>query len=138
MSELTTYNPRTSWAGRLAPLFSELDNAFSNIFPVNRTGVLFQAGKEDFKYSFDLPGVKKDDLKLTVEGGFLIVDARRRNWTVEKDSDANAYASIRQAVELPEDADPEKVDASLVDGVLYVKIAKREEAKPRSIEVKIS
>lgn len=138
MSELANITPRLSWGGRLAPLFSELDSAFSSLFPINRSGVLFQAGKEDFRYSFDLPGVKKDDLKLTVEGGFLIVDARRRNWTVENDNDANAYASIRQAVELPEDADPEKVDASLVDGVLYVKIAKRDEAKPRTIEVKIS
>jgi HSP20 family protein len=39
-------------------------------------------------------------------------------------------------INLPEDVDPEKVDASYTDGVLRISVQRRESAKPRQIEVK--
>jgi HSP20 family protein len=44
--------------------------------------------------------------------------------------------SFRRVISLPEDVDPEKVDAQYVDGVLHIAVQRREASKPRRIEVK--
>jgi len=138
MTNILTHLGQSSWLDRRGSLLSDLDTAFSQLLGNRLNNVQFQAGKEEFRYSIDLPGVRKEDLKLTVESGYLLVEAKRRIWTVENESDANAYATIRQALELPEEADPERIEASLVDGVLYIKAPKRDEAKPRTIQVNVS
>jgi len=138
MTNMLSNIGQSGWLDRRSSLFSDIDSAFSTLLGSRLNNVQFQAGKDDFKYSIDLPGVRKEDLKLTVESGYLIVEAKRRVWVVENESDANAYATIRQALELPEEADPEKVEASLVDGVLYIKAHKRDEAKPRSIQISVN
>jgi len=88
---------------------------------------------------FDLPGIDKKDLELTVENNVLTVKGdkkepkeggrffRKETWA----------GSFRRTVSLPQAADPDKVHAELIDGVLTVNIGKREELKPRQIAVSI-
>lgn len=90
----------------------------------------------------DLPEVKKDEVKVTVENGVLTIsgerkfekeEANKRYHRVER-----AYGSFARSFNIPEDADAESVQAEFRDGVLQVRIAKSEKARPKSIEVKVS
>ena len=72
----------------------------------------------------DVPGVKKEDLQLTVEDRTLTVRAPR--------SAAHGY---RWALELPDFVDPEQTVAKLEDGVLEVTLRRTAKAEPRRITV---
>lgn len=84
-------------------------------------------------------GVDPKRLEITLHKNLLTLKGQRRQQPVEG---AEYYRRERfdgefhRAVNLPEDADPEKVEANYQDGVLHVAIQRRETAQPRQIEVK--
>jgi HSP20 family protein len=86
-----------------------------------------------------IAGVDPKQLEITLHQNLLTVKGERRLQHVEG---AEYYhrerfdGEFHRAVNLPEDADPEKVEANYKDGVLHVAIERRETAKPRQIEVK--
>ena len=89
----------------------------------------------------DLPGVPEKGVDLTLADNVLYVTAERKLVAPE------GYAPRRQerasfrfsrSLALPVKIDPEKVTASVKDGVLTVTLAKAEEARPRQIQVKVS
>jgi HSP20 family protein len=89
----------------------------------------------------ELPEVKKEDVKVTVQDDVLTISGER---TFEKEEKGRkfhrmerAYGSFARSFTLPEDADGEKVAAEFKDGVLKVHLRKSEQAKPKSIEVKV-
>ena len=87
----------------------------------------------------DLPGLTRDHIDVTVEDGVLSIRAAKdesdehkgRNYHVAERCSRRFERHLR----LPEHIDSGKVDASLKDGVLSVKLNRREQAKPRKIEV---
>lgn len=87
----------------------------------------------------EVPGVKADELELSVVGKELTVKGRRAAPTAP---DATYHRRERgvgefvRTVKLPVDVDADKVEASLVDGVLTITMPKAETAKPRKINVK--
>lgn len=89
----------------------------------------------------DLPGVARERLDVRVESGHLLI---RGEIAVDLPGDLNVmYAEVRGAhyersFALSSELDPAKVEASLKDGVLTVRIARTEAARPRRIEVKAS
>ena len=89
----------------------------------------------------ELPEVKKEDVKVTVQDDVLTVSGERMFEKEEKGRKYHrmerAYGSFARSFTLPEDADGEKVAAEFKDGVLKVHLPKSEQAKPKSIEVKI-
>jgi HSP20 family protein len=88
----------------------------------------------------ELPEVKKENVKVTVENGVLSITGER-NYEEEKDKKHHrlerAYGSFVRAFAIPDDADASKVMAEFKDGVLKVHLAKDEKAKPKTIEVKV-
>ncbi|HJY05981.1 MAG TPA: Hsp20/alpha crystallin family protein [Bryobacteraceae bacterium] len=87
----------------------------------------------------DLPGVSKERLKVEVERGTLIVEGDVQI-TVPEQMQA-VYADIRSThyqrrFALSDELETEKIEASLKDGVLTVRIPKRAQTKPRRIEVR--
>lgn len=88
---------------------------------------------EALEFHFDLPGIDRKDIDLVVEDCLLKVSARRHFW--EKSDDAGSGELYRTAVSLPETADPTRVEAKLEQGVLRVRLNKREEARARTITV---
>jgi HSP20 family protein len=80
----------------------------------------------------ELPQVKKEDVKITMEDGTLTITGDRK---FEKNSKKNhrverAYGKFAYSFSLPDDASPAKVTAEFKDGVLKVHLAKSEKANP--------
>ena len=87
------------------------------------------------------PGLDSDALQLTVDRGLLTIAGERKSAVPEEGDATSVYAqerfagNFRRVVNLPEDADPAKIQANYTDGILRVTVAKRESSKPRRIEV---
>jgi HSP20 family molecular chaperone IbpA len=87
----------------------------------------------------DLAGVPKDGLDVRVDGETLIVEGRIALGESRDLGSVYAevrYAQYRRAFALSRDLDTSHIDAQLRDGVLQVRVPKREQAKPRRIEVR--
>ncbi len=132
---------------QLAPL-GEFDRWFDSAFAQfpRRSGLydlfnfadsLFQpiAGlseDEDNYYArFELPGVKKDEITVEVNNTVLTVKAGRRG----KKKDQKDTFSLSRSISLTQGIDTEKIKAKYEDGVLTVNLPKREDRKPRNIEL---
>jgi HSP20 family protein len=91
-------------------------------------------------YAF-APGIDPASLEVTVEKGLLTLAGERKTPAAEHSTYSNVYANdrfsgrFRRVVELPDDSDATRVEASYRNGVLKFVIPKRESAKPRRIEV---
>ena len=89
----------------------------------------------------ELPGVKAEDLEITLQDSNLILRGERK--IPAEDKQANYHRRERESgffrriVTLPAQIRGDKVEATCKDGVLIVKLAKPEEIKPRKIEVKV-
>ena len=126
----------------------ELDRWFDSAFAQSRRGsglsdlfnfaeYLFQPSdglsEDDDNYyaRFELPGVKKAEITVEVKNSVLTVKANRQG---KKDSKKDSF-SLSRSISLTRGIDTEKIKANYEDGVLTVTLAKRENHKPRNIEL---
>ena len=90
----------------------------------------------------ELPGCKKDDVKVTFDKGVLTIEGKRHEEKEEKGKRFHrrelSYGSFMRRFSMPEDADAEKVDAKFEEGMLRIDIPKAEEKKKKakSIDIK--
>lgn len=86
----------------------------------------------------ELPGVKQDDIEITLEKNTLRVAAEKRPGGEDRKywHNERGYGRIERAITLPETADPEAIEAELRDGVLHLSLAKKAELQPKKIVVK--
>lgn len=88
----------------------------------------------------DLPGVKKEDIRVSVEGHYLTVSAVRKMKKEVKEKDyyllESSFGEISRSYILPDDIDADKIDAKYEDGRLYLKLEKHESKKLKSVSVK--
>src|SRR5215471_9205274 len=87
----------------------------------------------------DLPGHKSDEIQLKVENDVLTVEADRkldekRGETFHRSE--RIFGKVSRSFTLPANVDSGRTEARYVDGVLEISLPKREEAKPRTIQVK--
>jgi HSP20 family protein len=89
----------------------------------------------------DLPGLKKEDLKVSVEGDLLTIRGEIKGQKEEKQESylycERGAGSFQRTIRLPSEVDATKVKASLSEGILEVKLPKREELKVKEIPVDI-
>ncbi len=91
---------------------------------------------DDHYYAqLEMPGVKKDDLKIELHDHQLTVVWERRVDEKAKDTERHDQTSLRRVVAVPEGIDADKVSAKLEDGILTVTLPKSAERKPREIKV---
>jgi HSP20 family protein len=87
------------------------------------------------------PGIDPQAVQVSIDRGLLLIAGERKG-DGAADDERSVYAqerfagSFRRVVSLPEDADPNRVDASYRDGLLRVSVRKRESSKPRQIEIR--
>jgi len=94
---------------------------------------------DHFYFEAELPGVTEKDLEITVHDGVLTVKGERR----DEEGRAFLYNSrsfgpFERVVTLPEAVDSEQVEATLIGGVLRVRLSKSPKARPRKIALKTS
>lgn len=87
-----------------------------------------------------LPGIKKEDISISLENSTLKVTGERMSKT-EQDKDKVHFSEFRygkfeRSIALPKNAETEKVDARFEDGLLTINILKKEDAKPKQIVIK--
>jgi HSP20 family protein len=98
--------------------------------------------EKEFLLKADLPDVKKEDVKVTVENGVLTITGERRFEKEEKEKKYHrierSYGNFLRTFVLPDGAEGAKVTAEFKDGVLKVHLPKSEKAKQKAVEVKVS
>ena len=98
--------------------------------------------KDGFTLKAELPGMKKEDIELSLHDGSLSISGERKH--EEKHSDSEVYRAERfygrfqRTVTLPAPVAADKVKAQYKDGILTVTLPKTEEAKPKHIEVNVT
>ena len=98
--------------------------------------------EKEYLIKAELPEVKKEDVKVTVENGVLLIQGERKFEKEEKNKRYHrverAYGSFTRSFTLPDDSESDKVVAEFKDGVLKVHLAKSEKSRPRTIDVRVS
>lgn len=130
--------------------FREFDSFFQGLdrpsLPVRRADWLplvdIRETSDDYQIDVEVPAVASEDLSVSVADGVLSVSGERKS--VESDDGEGRvhrterhYGSFERSFKLPDDADQDAVTASSRDGVLYLKIAKRQPTVAKSIDVKV-
>ena len=96
----------------------------------------------EYQIKAEIPDVKKEDVKVTVEDGVLTIQGERKHEKEEKGKKYHrierSYGSFVRTFSLPDVIDDEKVKAEFKDGVLNLHLPKSEKAKPKAIEVKVA
>ncbi len=97
---------------------------------------------KEYLIKAELPEVKKEDVKITLEDGVITLTGERRHEKEQKDENEirveSFYGTFSRSFALPDNVDPNGVRAESKDGVLRVRIPKKQasKTKPISIEVK--
>jgi HSP20 family protein len=118
--------------GRFTGLADEIDRLLTGTvlsqpaFPLD-----LSEDKDNAYVRAELPGVKREDIKVETADGALTVTVARR----EKNGDKEETTSSARSVNLPTDVESEKVAAAYENGVLTVTLPKREALKPRQIAI---
>jgi HSP20 family protein len=138
-----------------ADLFAELNRMqtlLDQVFPSAGSGIRSAAGTgfpvlnvgstpTAIEVQALAPGLEPDKLEITVDRGLLVIAGERRSQLPPAGGRTSVYAQerfagpFRRVVSLPEDADPNRVEASYREGVLRITVARRESSLPRRIEV---
>ena len=103
-------------------------------------GVEMYEKADKFIVRAELPGIKKEEIDVSVVGDTLTISGERKAETEVKDEDYYrcelCYGKFSRSVGLPAAVDPAKVDASYGNGILEITLPKVEAAKPKRITVK--
>lgn len=96
---------------------------------------------KEYVIRVEIPGVEQNAVKVRMENRALTITGERKlvaeesQWRMHRVE--RAYGTFARSFMLPEDADPEKVEARFHNGVLEVHVAKSETSRPKTIDVKI-
>jgi HSP20 family protein len=98
--------------------------------------------KEDkFVVKAELPGMKEEDIDISVVGDTLTIKGERKAESEVKEEDyyccERSYGSFSRSIALPSSVDAKKIEASYENGVLEVSLPKTPEVKPKKISVSV-
>jgi HSP20 family protein len=98
--------------------------------------------EKEYLIKAELPELKREDVKVTVENGVLTITGERKFEKEEKKKKYHrierGYGTFVRSFTLPEDADASRVKAEFKNGLLTMHLPKNEKAKPKQIEVNIA
>ncbi len=121
-------------------LLNLLPESFSNaqawVFPTD-----VRETAEALEYSVEVPGLRPDDIELTVENGILTVAGEKKAEQKDDRDDAyrlveRRYGRFERSFRVPTNVDANAIEATYTHGVLTVRLPKAEEARPRRIEIR--
>lgn len=96
--------------------------------------------EKEFAVKAELPGLKREEVNVSVQDGVLSITGERKVEKEEKNKKYHrverSYGSFLRSFSLPETADASKVVAEFKDGVLNIRLPKSPKAQPKTIEIK--
>jgi HSP20 family protein len=145
----------TEWTpfDRLSSLREDMNRLFDLSFPRfgGRDVSLFSGwspaldvyqDKDNVFVKAELPGMKKEDIEISLEKGMLSLSGERKHEETSGEGEnfrsERFFGRFHRSLSLPTEVKADKVSASYMDGVLTVTLPKAEEAKPKQIEVSVS
>jgi HSP20 family protein len=137
--ERTRYQMDSLFAPSLG-LFGQRQDAAMPSTPVWAPALDISERKDAYLITVELPGVKLDDLQITLDDGLLTIQGERSfaDDTSEQQYHRieRRYGAFRRSITLPAHVMADAVEASFEDGVLQILVPKAEEAKPKHIQVR--
>lgn len=128
--------------GRLSNLQDELDRLFESPLRAWAPALDVREDKDNFIIRAELPGLKREDIEVSLQDGALVISGERTVEKVEEGVEVHRqeryYGKFQRALTLPEPVAADKVKADYKDGVLTVTLPKTEEAKPKKIDVSVN
>ena len=96
---------------------------------------------EEFQIKAELPDVKKEDVKVSVDHGILRIEGERKQEKEEKGKKFHrverSYGSFMRSFTLPDSVDESRVQAEFKEGMLQIRLPKAPKAKPKSVDIKV-
>ena len=144
MNNVTRWNPATAYLTTREPLYRLFDSFFNSDVQGEETRawvppVDIQETADAFLFHAELPGMTKEDIRITLENSVLRLSGERK---FEKDAKKEnyhrverTYGTFTRTFTLPTQVDPDKVQATFENGILTIAVPKAEQAKPRRIEI---
>jgi len=97
---------------------------------------------DELKFNVEVPGMKKEDVKVTFQDGILTIKGERKQEKEEKDLNFHrmerSYGSFCRSFTLPTMVQGDKIKANYKDGILSISLPKVEEAKPKEITIGVA
>lgn len=144
----------TAWPGfgRLSDLRDEIDRLFeSPLTELTSTPQLLSGwtpaldvyeDKENFTVKAELPGMKKEEIEVSLHEGMLSISGERKSESKHEEAEVyrteRFFGRFQRTVTLPATVAAEKVKAAYKDGVLTITLPKTEEAKPKHIDISVN
>ncbi len=124
--------------GRITNLQDELDRLFE-VERIWTPALDVQEDKDNFHVRVELPGLKREDIEVSLDDGALVISGERKAETVAEGAEVRLqeryYGKFSRTLTLPSAVATDKVSAAYKDGILTVTLPKVEEAKPKTITV---
>ncbi len=133
--------PGLGWPsfGRLTTLQDELERLFESPLQAWAPALDVHEDNDGYTIRVELPGMKREDIEVSLQDGALVISGERKTETVKDDTEVHrqerSYGKFSRTLTLPTTVSGDKVKAAYKDGILTVTLPKAEEAKPKQIAV---
>lgn len=154
MNDVSTVPAKRATATPLGWLRTEIDRLFDDFGPARSVfnfgmsgfapvpALEMTSGDEQYRLTAELPGLKEDDVELSVADGVLTLKGEKRHEEEKKAEgfllSERSYGSFERRVTLPSDVDFDKIDAEFKKGVLTITLPRSPEAAERTRKIAIS
>jgi HSP20 family protein len=151
MNLIRWHRPGLAWQGldRLSDLRNEIDRLFdaplaefahsSQLLSGWTPALDVHEDNDKFVVKVELPGMKKEEIEISLHDGSLSISGERKSEQTLKDAEVHRterfFGRFQRSIALPSPVASDKVSAQYKDGILTVTLPKTEEAKPRQINV---
>jgi len=154
MNLIRLQRPAVQWPSfeRLSNLREEMDRLFetplagfvrsSNLLSGWNPALDVYEDKDNFVVKAELPGMKKEEINVSLQEGTLSISGERKSESKHEESEVcraeRYFGRFQRTVSLPAAVAADKVNAKYKDGILTVTLPKTEESKPKQIDVAVS
>lgn len=114
----------------LTPNLINLNRGFLGRFDTNMPSVNIIEDEKNYKFELAAPGLEKKDFKVETDHDTLTISSEKKNQSKEENENYRrrefSYSSFRRSFDLPENSNPDKIDAKYKNGILKLKLPKKE------------
>ncbi len=127
-----------NWNEKIHRFFNDFQSADSNYFP----HIDISEDDKNIFVEAEMPGVKKNDVKLTIQDNILTISGEKKKEKEDKSKNLfrseRVYGSFTRSFTLPEDINPDSIEAKFDNGILNITISKTQPKKvnEKFIEIK--